>query len=436
MLGDTAAHCRGPRPAESNGRPYHGVAPQRIGRRMAAVEPGTASNVPARSALRFVVLLGVVSLFADVTYEGARSVTGPFLAALGASATAIGVVAGLGELVGYALRLVSGYLGDRTRKYWALTLGGYGLNLLAVPALALAGRWEVAALLIVAERLGKAIRNPPRDVLLSHAASRLGRGWAFGLHEALDQVGAVVGPLLVAWVLYFRGRYDLAFGVLMLPALLALGVLAAARRLYPEPRSFEPGPRAANRPPGFPGAFWLYLAAVACVAAGYADFPLIAFHLKTVGVASESSIAILYAVAMGVDALAALVLGRLYDARGLAVLAFVPLGSCLFAPLVFSRSFLLALGGMVLWGLGMGAQESVVRAAIATMIPAARRGTAYGVFNGVYGVTWFAGSAAMGVLYDRSIPALILFSVLAQLVAVPILWGVATTGRPPDPRAA
>jgi hypothetical protein len=230
-----------------------------------------------RTALRFVVLLGVVSLLADMTYEGARAITGPFLAILGASATAVGVVAGFGELIGYGLRLVSGYLSDRSGRYWPITLRGYGLNMIAVPLLALAGRWETAGALMIAERLGKAIRTPPRAVLLSHASARIGRGWAFGLHEALDQLGAVAGPLTVAGVIYLGRGYPLAFGVLAIPAVLALACLLAARVRYPRPRGFETAPASAPATArAFPRAFWVYLASVAFLAAGYADFPLIA----------------------------------------------------------------------------------------------------------------------------------------------------------------
>ncbi len=382
----------------------------------------------ARTAVGFVVLLGVVSLFADATYEGARSVTGPFLGVLGAGGTVVGIVAGLGELVGYGVRLGSGYVGDRTRRYWAVTLAGYAVNLLAVPLLALAARWEAAAALVVAERLGKAVRTPPRDVLLSHAAARTGGGWAFGLHEALDQIGAVAGPLVVAAVLARGGGYRLAFGALLVPAGMALAFLLVARLLYPRPQEFE-----SERPGGagarFPYAFWVYLVGVVFLAAGYADFPLVALHLQQASVVPAAWIPLLYALAMAADAAAALLLGRLFDRRGLAVLVAVPLASFLFAPLAFSRSVVLVVAGTILWGAGMGAQESIVRAAIAALVPPTRRGTAYGVFNSAYGVAWFAGSALMGVLYDRSIPALVAFSVASQLAAVPVLWKL-RGGRP------
>ena len=381
-----------------------------------------------KTALRFVVLLGVVSLFADMTYEGARSIAGPYLAVLGASATAVGIVAGLGELIGYGLRLVSGYASDRTGQYWIITLTGYFVNLLAVPLLALAGRWEVAAMLMMTERIGKAIRTPARDAMLSHATQQTGRGWGFGLHEALDQVGAVLGPLVVAVVLAVRGSYQMGFSILLAPALLALGTLVAARVLYPRPQDMEAAP-AGLAARGFPRLFWLYLAAVVLIAAGYADFPLIAYHFEKVSTVPPTWIPVLYAVAMGVDALAAILFGRWFDRIGLAALIAAALLSALFAPLVFAGGAALAVLGMALWGVGMGAQESIMRAAIAGMVPPDRRGSAYGVFNTGFGLFWFLGSALIGVLYDISLPALIAFSVTAQLAAVVLLVWVNRRNR-------
>jgi len=375
-----------------------------------------------KSALRFIVLLGVVSLLADVTYEGARSITGPYLALLGATATVVGFVAGLGELVGFGLRIVSGYISDRTGRYWTIAIAGYVVNLLAVPLLALAGRWEVAALLMIAERTGKAIRAPARDAMLSHATKQVGRGFGFGLHEALDQIGAVVGPVIMAVVLSLHGRYQTGFAVLLIPALMALCVLTAARLIYPHSRQFEVK-LIKLESKGFPRVYWIYLAAVAAVAAGYADFPLIAYHFGKTSLVADNWIPIFYAVAMAVDAPAALLFGRLFDRFGIPVLIVASLLSSLFAPLAFFGGFGLALAGVVLWGIGMGAQESVMRAAIAEMVPADKRGSAYGVFNTGYGVFWFLGSALMGRLYDTSILALVVFSVVAQLASVPLfLW--------------
>jgi len=380
----------------------------------------TSCDISKTAALKFVVLLGVVSLFADFTYEGARSITGPFMAILGASATVVGIVAGFGELSGYALRLVSGYLADRTGRYWTIVFVGYAINLLAVPLLALVGHWEIAAVLMVTERMGKAVRTPARDVMLSYASEPIGRGWSFGLHEALDQIGAVIGPLVVAAVFHFRGSYREGFGILLFPALIALSLLFAAKLSYPNPRDLEPASIKLEGK-GYPRKFWLYVVAVGFIAAGYADFALVAYHFKKAAVAPDYWIPIFYAVAMGVDAIAALVLGRVFDRIGFSVLIFAVLLSAFFAPLVFMGGFYAALAGMALWGIGMGAQESVMRAAIADMVPVHRLGLAYGVLNTFYGFFWFGGSILMGVLYDFSPGTLIVFSVVIQLASVPML---------------
>jgi len=383
---------------------------------------------PRKRAIRFIVLLGVVSLFADITYEGARSITGPFLGLLGASAAVIGVVVGAGELIGNALRLVSGYLSDRTRKYWTIVIVGYTVNLLAVPLLAFAGRWQTAALLILVERLGKAIRAPARDVILAHASKAVGTGWGFGLHEAMDQIGALTGPLIVALMLARTRDYRMSFAVLFVPALAALSVLLAARLRYPNPESLE-STHATDPQGGLSKAFWLYVAAAGLIGAGFVDFPLAAFHWQQAGVASTVWIPLLYAIAMGVDAVAALVFGRLFDRWGNRALLGAPLFACLGVPLIFSRSFHSALVGIALWGVAMGAQESVLRAAVAEMVPIARRGSAYGIFNAAFGICWFAGSALMGVLYQGSALWLVTVSICAQLASVPLLLFTAKAAR-------
>ncbi len=383
--------------------------------------PVNGNNNSKAAALKFIVLLGMVSLFADVTYEGARSINGPYLSLLGASATTVGIVAGLGELIGHGLRLLSGYLTDKIGRYWAITLFGYAMNMLAVPALALAGRWEIAAALMIAERFGKAIRTPARDAMLSHATKEIGRGKGFGLHEAMDQIGAVLGPLIVAGVLYFKHGYRTGFSILFLPAMMAITVLAAARWLYPQPRNLEVA-RPELETKGFPRKFWIYLAAVALIAAGYADFPLIAYHFEKKDVVPDTWIPVFYSVAMGVDALAALFFGYLFDRKGIPILAVAALISLFFAPMVFLGGFFTALIGMALWGVGMGAQESIMRAAVAEMVPRNRRGTGYGVFNTGYGICWFLGSALLGVLYDYSLMLLIAFSVTAQLASLPLIF--------------
>jgi MFS family permease len=332
-------------------------------------------------------------------------------------------VAGLGELIGYSLRLGSGYLSDRTRRYWAITLIGYTVNLLAVPLLALVGHWEMAAGLVITERIGKGIRTPARDAMLSHASHQVGRGWAFGLHEALDQTGAVLGPLFVATALLRGDGYPTSFGLLLIPALLALSVLVAARLLYPHPRNLE-ATAPILKTEGLPRVFWFYLVAMGLMAAGFADFSLVAYHFQQAATVPPAWIPLLYAVAMGVDAFAALLFGRLFDRIGLTTMAVAALLTALFAPLVFWGGFVWALLGMALWGIGMGAQESIMRAAVAGMTPPDRRGTAYGIFNAGFGLFWFAGSALMGFLYDVSLPTLVVFSVMAQFSAVPLLLWV------------
>lgn len=382
-------------------------------------------------ALNFVILLGIVSLFADMTYEGARSAVGPFLGMLGASAFAIGVVSGGGELVGYALRLWSGRLADRTHRYWALTFAGYTLNLLAVPLLAFAGNWQIAALLVILERTGKALRTPARDAMLSYATSSTGRGWGFGLHEALDQIGATIGPLVLTVVIAQSADYRRGFLALLVPAIAALVTLSIAWRLYPHPRDLEVETAQLGSSRGFPKSYWVYLAGSALVAAGYADYPLLAYHFSQVATISLTWIPGLYALAMGVDALAALVFGRFFDRFGLGVLIVATALSAAFAPLGFGGRADLAIAGTILWGIGMGAQESIMRAAIANMTSPATRATAYGVFNLVYGVAWFGGSALMGWLYARSLGTLIGFSVIAQILAVPcFMWAKRLTRSP------
>lgn len=373
-----------------------------------------------KSAFRFIIMLGFVSLFADITYEGARSVIGSYFEILGASATAVGIFSGFGEFIGYALRLVSGYLSDKTGRYWTITIIGYAVNLLAVPLLALAGRWEVAAGLTILERMGKAIRSPARDAILSHATKQVGQGWGFGVHEAMDQIGALTGPLIIAAVLYFKGGYKHAFITLAIPAFLALVVLVIARLTYPSPREFEPVSKKIEGK-GLPKAFWIYLVAIGLIAAGYADYPLIAYHLKKNIIVTDNWIPVFYAIAMAVDAISALVCGKFFDRIGINVLIYVSIISALFAPFVFFGGFAAALIGMAIWGIGMGAQESIMRAQVATMVTSDKRGSAYGIFNTGYGLFWFLGSALMGILYDRSIALLVAFSVVAQLSAIPVL---------------
>lgn len=376
----------------------------------------------ATQAFRFVLIIGIVNLFADLTYEGARAVTGPFLGSLGASATVVGFVAGLGELMGYGLRSFSGYFADKTHRYWAFIFTGYAINMLAVPALALAGNWPAAAALMIAERTGRAIRRPAVEALISHAGKSLGQGWVFGLNEALDQGGATVGPLITALILYLKGGYHEAFAVLLIPALLCLGTLTVARLLYPRPDELEERPAQPPDTKGFSKAYWIYMAGGALIAAGFADFSLIGFHFQKTATVAQSMIPVFYAVAMAAGAVAPLAFGRLLDKFGQPVFLVAFALSALAAPFVFLGGFTAALVGMGLWGIGIGVQDSLLKAVLAGVVPAEKRGAAFGVFDTGFGIAWFAGSAVMGMLYDKSIFALVLFSVALQVAALPVLF--------------
>jgi MFS family permease len=382
-----------------------------------------------KPAMRFIVLLGIVSLLADVTYESARSLAGPYLAILGATGAVVGITSGLGELLGYGLRLLSGFLSDKTRRYWTFTILGYIVNLFAVPLLALAGHWPLAAALMITERIGKSIRTPARDVMLSHAAATVGRGWGFAIHEAMDQIGAMAGPVIVMLVLAINGSYRYAFVVLAIPAGLAITVLLIARFIYPHPQKLE-AETPKHSDGKFPAVFWLYIIAVGLVAAGFADFPLIAYHIKQRSIFADKWIPLLYAFAMGIDGLAALLFGKWYDKAGMLSLAGAVVLSAFFALFAFASGAVLIIAGVTLWGIGMGAQESIIRAVVADIVPTQKRGTGYGIFNAGYGICWFAGSALMGILYDISLPALIAFSVLAQLASLPLLISVRKKIKP------
>jgi len=368
---------------------------------------------PRQAAMRFIVCLGFVSLFADMTYEGAYSITGPFLKGLGASALQVGFIAGFGEMIAASLRYFSGKFADRTRAYWSIVTFGYVLNLIAVPLLAFAGNWQAAALLIVVERTGKAMRGPARDVLLSAATKEVGHGWGFGIHAAMDQTGAVLGPLLmVAAVAHFKG-FGLAFLPLAVPALLALISIIAAHAVFPA----QVAPPTPPAPRELPSVFWSYVAAAGLLACGFIDFPILSYHMQSSGVVKQEVIPLLYAGAMAMVGASALLFGRLYDRFGIVVLAWGILISMLTLPLGFLGGQTAMVFAVACWGIGIGIQDATLRAGIAQVVSMNKRGAAFGAFNGIYGVSWFFGSVIMGWLYAKSIPVLVGFGVVAQLAA-------------------
>lgn len=356
-----------------------------------------------------------------MTYEGARSITGAYLGLLGASAVTVGFVAGAGEFIGYGLRLFSGILADKTGRYWTMTVIGYLINLLVVPMLALTDNWITASILIVLERFGKAIRTPSRDAMLSYAGESVGMGWGFGLHKALDQIGAMLGPLIIAAVLFFKHGYSEGFAILGIPAFLALITLAITRWYFPHPKNLIVK-REDIKPQGIASLFWWYLAAISLIAAGYADFSLMAYHFEKTKILSALWIPLAYAAAMGSSSLFTPVLGHLYDRLGMIVLILVIIITVFFAPLVFlSHTPAIVISGVVLWAIGVSAQQSLMSAFIGNLVVPEKRGSAFGIFHMAYGFFWFLGSAAMGFIYEYSLRDLVLFIMALQILALPLL---------------
>jgi MFS family permease len=394
-------------------------------------------------AMVFILLFGVVSLFSDITHEGADSIRGVYLSLLGASAGTIGFVSGLGELIGYSMRYVFGKLTDKTRRYWPMTIVGYVLDIVAVPALALVGEhgWIWACVLLVIQRMGKAIKKPAKDTILSFAASQEGIGKSFAIQELLDQIGAFLGPVLLYLVLLTQTEgsmfqaYSTAFAVLAIPGAVTLVLLWLTRRKFPNPEHFEPDPKQ-YIPFRMKKEFILYIAGISLFAFGFVDYSIVIMHVsrnytslaaglaETSSLVSSGTLPLLYAGAMLTDAVSALVFGFLYDKKGVAALVISTLLSAPFPILIFTgHSVPAVLTGIALWGVGMGAQESILKAAVTNMVPKASRATGYGIFECSFGAFWFLGSWLLGILYDRSIPVMVGISVAAQLAAIPLyLW--------------
>lgn len=367
------------------------------------------------SALRILIYFGFVSLFADVTYEGARSITGPFLKTLGASAFLVGFVSGFGEFVGYGLRILSGYVSDKAKIWWQLTIIGYGLNVVAIPLLGLTKSLEIAIFLILLERFGKAVRTPSRDTILSFVTKKMGEGKGFGIHEAMDQIGALLGPLIVSFVFFLKGSYKESFLFLGLPAIFCMLFLFIAKKstnlsdFIPQEK-----PKEENLSP----LFWYYLLFISASVFGFAHFQIISYHFAKINLFSLKYIPLLFAIAMGVDAISALLAGFYFDKKGMSSLLIVPILSIPSIPLLFSSNKSFAIIGVILWGFVLGMQESIMRAGISKLAPVKKRGFSYGIFNSLYGLSFFLGSTIMGYFYDLKIIYLIYFSIFFNLLSL------------------
>lgn len=376
-------------------------------------------NATASAAFRFVLTMGIVNLFADMTYEGGASINGPFLESLGASAATVSILAGVGEWLGYSLRALSGAIADRTGKYWRITTIGYVINLLAVPAMALAGSWYAAGALMIAERVGRAIRKPTVEAMLSYSTGKHGKGWVYAVNTALDETGATIGPLMIALVLFAGGGFRSGYAMLLVTAVLALVFVLRARAGFPVPSRLEHGGPATAHAGAFTRSYWLYMIAGTCFAAGLMSFEFVSYHLSSSRLVSVNWIPALLALATVVAVAASLVLGRAYDAFGIgAVIAAVAVAS-IFSPLVFLGGSTLAVIGLLLWGVGYAVQDTLLKALIASVLPEHRRNAAFGVFYLGYGAGWLVGSVTAGLLYDRSRIALVAFAVIAQLLSLP-----------------
>ncbi len=386
----------------------------------------TATPTNRITPLRFIIGFGIVSALADVVYEGARSIIGPYLGSLGASAAAVGLITGAGEAAALVLRLFTGRLSDRTGRPWPQTFLGYAMTAICVPLLALTSSLVPAALLYNGERVGKAVRTPARDTMLAHASAKMGRGYAFGLHEALDQIGAMLGPLLIAAILALTGHYQIAFGMLALPGLLAIAMLTRLRHSAPDPTLWEPKVSISEKKQlrletGLPAAFWHYAAFSAVTMLGFSTWAVLGFHLVHRHLIPTAVVPVLYALAMGAASLAAVVFGRIYDRMKLRGLIVLPFLAAIVPLLSFSSTPALFIVGAVVWGTAMGVHESTMRAAVADFVPAQRRGAGYGTFTAIYGLAWLAGAAIIGLLYEHGIACVAIFVASVQLLALVLL---------------
>jgi MFS family permease len=384
---------------------------------------------------RAVVGFGVVSLAADMVYEGARSVTGPLLGSLGATALVVGLVTGAGEAVALVLRLFSGSLADRSGRYWALTLVGYALTAVCVPLLAitpfLGGAGLVVACgLVLAERTGKAVRSPAKSALLARAAAQVGLGRGLGVHKALDQIGAFAGPLVVAGVAALTGALWPGLAVLAVPGAVALLLLVVVRRRMggddaPAPPGAALAPTADDLPAArrvpLPAPFWLFAASAAATTAGLVTFGVISFHLTRDAVVGVAVVPVVYAGAMAAGAVAALATGWLYERLAGRILLALPLLVTAVPLLAFADRALVAVLGVLVWGAAVGVQDSTVKALVADLVPAGRRATAYGAFAAVQGGAAVLGGGTAGWLYAGSLPALVAVVAATQVVALVLL---------------
>jgi MFS family permease len=397
--------------------------------------------------MTFIISFGVVSMLMDIVYEGALSVQGPLLLSLGASAAIVGIVSGVGEATALAGRLVSGPWADRTKKYWVFAITGYAITALTVPAMGIVGSVGGVAFLIIFERFGKSVRTPSRDAMISHASAAVGRGKGFAMHEVMDQIGAMAGPLIVAAILWATANnYAPALGILLIPGVAAICVLLGLRHRVPDPSVYEDGIEAnaseekpaakdsgssknttsndstSKKPKSktisqLPKTFWAYATICGLVLSGVATFAVLSYHMVSTGIIGDAAVPVIYAVAMGVDAVFALITGNLYDKLGPRVLLVLPIVCAIIPLIAYGDQLWMLIVGAILWGASLGIQESTMRAYVADLVDTNHRASAFGVFSVFTGVGSFIGGTVAGTLYGINPAYIAVWSIVIEAIA-------------------
>lgn len=383
-------------------------------------------------AVRAIIIFGIISLLGDMVYESARGANSQYFELIGISAAKVGLVFGIGEFLGYFLRLISGVISDKSKKPWAFMFIGYGM-LFFVPLMGFTKNWNVLFVLILMERIGKAIRNPSKDTVLSAISeNQVGVGFAFGLQEALDQVGAFLGPLIFTAVFYFTGKntlaeYSLGYKFLFIPFVLLMLFLYYSYRVISKGNLLGEEYGREFKSEKLKPIFWMYMAFTFFATLGFLNFSTLGYHMKSQNILTDGKITFIYSVAMIIDALTALIVGRLYDKLkeksgkkdgGILVLGAIPVVTLLlpFFGLTMSKNLIIV--SMIIFGIIMGTHETIMRSAIADITPFDKRGTGYGVFNTGYGLALFLGATITGYLYDKNLNSTILImTVVCEIIA-------------------
>jgi len=368
------------------------------------------------------ILFGIISLFGDIVYEGVRSISGPFLASLGATSLIIGFFSGLGEFLTQSLRLLFGYISDKKRIYWILAIIGYSL-ICFLPLCGISKSWQIAVFFLLLERVGKAIRTPSRDTLISFVGKSIGVGKSFGIHEVFDQIGAAVGPLIFFFSLKKFRNYSVGFNLMWFPVFFLIFTLIVLKKIY-KYYDKEGGKREIQTYNSFKKIFIFYILFVLFSTAGLINFPLISYHIKKTGITDESHIPILYLLAMGIDGLTAFFIGSLYDKIKFKILVIVPLLSIFLSFLIFSNSLILIILTILFYGIIIACHETVLRAAIADLISSSKRGSAYGIFNTIYGLGFLFGGWIIGFLYGKSIKEIYFYVLLMEIISLFFIIGI------------